>query len=56
MNWIVVADWSKLEQNLYKYTPIDPFLQKIQTQEEINGIIINGDIGYDLDTNNCKNY
>ena len=24
--------------------------------EEINALIVLGDIGYDLDTNNCQNY
>jgi hypothetical protein len=56
MKLIVLADWSKLEANLYKYTPIDPLLKKVQMEEEINGLVIVGDIAYDLDTNNGANY
>lgn len=52
----MLADWSKVEVNSYKYTLIDPFLLQLQAQEEIDGILILGDIGYDLDTNNCSNY
>lgn len=52
----MLADWSKIENNLYKYTPIDEMMLKIKAAEKINGLIILGDIGYDLDTNNCLNY
>lgn len=28
----------------------------VAVKQEINGLLINGDVGYDLDTNNCLNY
>jgi hypothetical protein len=29
--FIVLADWSKIESNIYKYTPIDDMFLKIKT-------------------------
>jgi DNA repair exonuclease SbcCD nuclease subunit len=31
-------------------------LDKLRIQEKVDGIIVNGDIAYDLDSNNGKNY
>lgn len=51
---IVLADWSFLETD--KYTPLDKLFADITSKHEIHGLLINGDIGYDLQTNNCHNY
>ena len=56
MTLINLADWSKIEANSYKYTPVDDLMRETQGREEVNGLVINGDIGYDLDSNNCSNY
>jgi len=54
INLIVLADWSFLETD--KYQPLDKIFNSLQSDKEINGMLINGDIGYDLWTNNCQNY
>ena len=54
VNLIVLADWSFLETD--KYQPLDKIFNSLQSDKEINGMLINGDIGYDLWTNNCQNY
>ena len=56
MNLIVLADWSHLDANIKKYTPLDHMFSVVAGKQEINGLLINGDVGYDLDTNNCLNY
>jgi hypothetical protein len=56
MSWIVVADWGNIKVNSYKYTVIDSLILRVRAQEEMDAILIMGDIGYDLDTNNCDNY
>jgi hypothetical protein len=54
MNLIVLADWSFLETE--RYQTLDDTFNRLHAAKEINGILINGDIGYDLWTNNCSNY
>ena len=53
---IVLADWSHLEKNVGKYTPLANLFSSTLKEREINGIAIIGDVGYDLDSNNCTNY
>lgn len=54
VNLIVLADWSYLETT--RYTSLDQLFATITTEYEIHGLLINGDVAYDLITNNCKNY
>lgn len=56
INLITLADWSHLEKNIGKYVPLDDLLDTVMAKQEINGLMIGGDVGYDLDTNNCLNY
>lgn len=56
MRLIVLADWSEIKINLYKYTPITSLLENVRKQENIDGLVILGDIAYDLDSNNGSNY
>lgn len=56
MNMIVLADWSHLDKNKGKYVALDNLLTSVIGRQEINGLMIGGDVGYDLDTNNCTNY
>ncbi len=53
---IFLADWSELVKKADQYTSINSTLDEIRTTEKIDGMIINGDIAYNLDTNNGKNY
>jgi metallophosphoesterase superfamily enzyme len=51
----VLADWSKLVNK--KYTTLqDSFDVLLRDRTSIHGIILIGDIGYDLETNECQNY
>jgi len=45
-----------LENNKGKYVPLDNLFAPVLRNQEINGLMIGGDVGYDLDTNNCLNY
>jgi hypothetical protein len=56
VNLIFLADWSELVKKADQYTSINSTLDKIRTTEKIDGMIVNGDIAYNLDTNNGKNY
>lgn len=56
MSLFVLADWSHLDKNANRYRPIDALLQQVARQQEIDAMLVIGDVGYDLDTNNCRNY
>jgi predicted MPP superfamily phosphohydrolase len=56
INIIALADWSSLDKNKDKYVPLDALFASVTEKQEINGLMIGGDVGYDLDTNNCLNY
>jgi predicted MPP superfamily phosphohydrolase len=56
INLITLADWSALDKNKDKYAPLDGLFASVMEKQEINGVMIGGDVGYDLDTNNCLNY
>ena len=53
---IVLADWSEIHEELHAYKSINQTLDKLRQEEKPDGIMINGDIAYDLDTNNGTNY
>ena len=54
---LVLADWSYLEQKRDQYTPLDnSFEEIIQSNMTIDALFINGDVAYDLDSNNGHNY
>lgn len=53
---IALADWSHLDNNIGKYVSLDNLFHSVMGKQEINGLMIGGDVGYDLDTNNCLNY
>lgn len=54
--FIVLADWSKLINK--GYISLKKSFQKLleTNRSDIHGIILIGDIGYDLETNECANY
>lgn len=56
MSLIVLADWSHLDNNKDRYVPLDGLFASVMAKQEINGLMIGGDVGYDLDSNNCTNY
>lgn len=53
---ITLADWSELHQKLNIYQSINNTLEHLLKSENINGLLINGDIAYDLDSNEGKNF
>ncbi len=55
MKLVALADWG-IVKNSSKITPIVDDLKKIIHEKEIHVIIINGDVAYDLDSNNGTNY
>jgi hypothetical protein len=56
INMIVLADWGTIEANINIMTPITKDLKRVIEEKEINGILIAGDIAYDLDSNNGTTY
>ena len=55
-NLVVLADWGVIEEKLNEQTPIMPYLQREVANRKIDGIIINGDVAYDLDFKNGAVY
>lgn len=53
---IALADWGDIKKNIGVMTPITNDLNKMLREEEIHLFVIDGDISYDLDTNNGTNY
>ena len=53
---IVLADWSEIHEELHSYKSINETLNKLRNERKPDGMMINGDIAYDLDTNNGTNY
>ncbi len=51
---IVLADWSEINKKLGYYTSINNTLDAIRKKTEIHGMMINGDICYEIDTDNGK--
>ena len=56
VNVAIFADWSPLTTSLNKMTSIDNSLKRIIIEKRISVIVINGDIAYDLDSNNGIDY
>lgn len=56
LKMISLADWSDLKEKLGIYISLNSSLDQIRVKNKIDGLLIDGDIGYDLDTNNCQNY
>lgn len=56
MKFVFLADWSPLGDKIKVYDDIVPSLKSMAEKNEIHAIIVDGDIGYDLDTNDCQNY
>lgn len=54
---ISLADWSYLREYRTKYKPLDEsFDYLLKTDNSIRAIFINGDVAYDLQSNNGRNY
>ncbi len=53
---VVLADWGKIEKNKDIMKPITQDLKRTIKEKGIDAIIIAGDIGYDLDSNNGSTY
>ncbi len=56
MKLIVLADWSDLQQKVNIYKSVNETIERLRSIEKPDGIMINGDYAYDLDTNNGANY
>lgn len=56
LKFVFLADWGELHEKLNTYKSINKSLDKVRNESQIHGVIINGDIGYDLDSNNGTNY
>lgn len=54
MQIIVLADWGPIK--IKNYTEVVSFVAKTINNSHIDGLMVLGDIAYDLDTNNCLNY
>lgn len=54
--FLVFADWSPLL--IQKYIPISQHLVELRrfNQSDFHGVLIQGDIAYNLETDECKNY
>lgn len=53
---VVLADWGAIEENIKVLTPITESLKRTIREKDISAIVIDGDIAYDLDSNNGSNY
>ena len=56
MKLVLLADWSELHSKVGIYKSLNESLDKIRLDQNIDGVIVNGDIAYDLDSNNGTNY
>lgn len=54
LNVLVLADWSVIEKT--GFTPIAALLRDVMIEKDIHLLMVNGDIAYDLDSNNGTNY
>ena len=54
MNILVLADWSVIEKT--GFAPINGLLRDVMIEKDIHLLMVNGDIAYDLDSNNGTNY
>ena len=54
VNILVLADWGVIRST--GFTPIIESLKNVMVQKTFKLMMINGDIAYDLDTNNGSNY
>lgn len=53
---IILADWNQIHEKIAEFKSINETFDTILQSESPNGIMINGDIAYDLDSNNGTNY
>ena len=53
---IFLGDWADIAGQGLDYLPIDQLLLKVQAENEINGLVIVGDIAYNIDTDNGVKY
>ncbi len=53
---IFLGDWADIAGEGLGYLPIDQLLLKVQVENEINGLVIVGDIAYNIDTDNGDKY
>lgn len=53
---VVLADWSELHTKLGLYKSVNETIDKLRIEQNIKAIIVNGDLAYDLDSNNGTNY
>lgn len=53
---MALADWAPIR--VRPYTPVYPMLDKMRTSNDykIHGLMIVGDIAYDLQTNDCQQF
>ena len=53
---IFLGDWADIAGQGLDYLPIDQLLLKVQAENEINGLVIVGDIAYNIDTDSGVKY
>lgn len=56
IQFIVIADWGYIHTQ--PYTPLAQVFGKLisESKTDFQGVIMNGDYAYDLETNECQNY
>ena len=55
-NVAVIADWAKMIVNPFGLDDVVPYLKSEIESRKIDALLIAGDIGYDLHSNNGVNY
>lgn len=53
---VALADWGTIKKNIDIMIPITNDLKRVLREQEIHAVLIDGDVAYDLDTNNGSNY
>ena len=53
---VALADWGTIKKNIDIMTPIANDLKRVLHEHKIDALLIDGDVAYDLDTNNGSNY
>jgi len=56
MQLAALADWGPIKKNIGVMTPIIDDLNRVLKEKDIDVVLINGDVAYDLDSNNGTNY
>jgi hypothetical protein len=54
VRFINLADWSEIKKKIGIYASINKTLDTIRRRTDIDGLFINGDICYEIDSDNGK--